>query len=169
MLPTRFREGFKGALDDALGANVDPGSSGHLAVHEQPFPIQLVEVAPVGPMGHQIGVGDQHPGRIRMGLEHADRLPGLHQQRFVLFQFAETLKDRIKAGPIPRRPADATIHHETLGILGHLRIKIVLEHPICGLREPALAALLGASRRTDDAAFVPARILEFLRVIHGIS
>ena len=35
MLAAHFGEGLVGALDDALGADVDPRAGGHLAVHHQ--------------------------------------------------------------------------------------------------------------------------------------
>jgi hypothetical protein len=42
-------ERLKGALHDALAADVDPRSRRHLAVHHQPSPFELVEVLPIGP------------------------------------------------------------------------------------------------------------------------
>ena len=60
MLATGFDEGFVGTLHDALAADVDPAAGGHLAVHRQPFGIQLVKVFPGGPVRDQVGVGDQH-------------------------------------------------------------------------------------------------------------
>ena len=38
---------------------------------------------PGRPVRHQVGVGDQHARRVRVGAEHADRLARLHQQRLV--------------------------------------------------------------------------------------
>ena len=60
VLAAGFDEGFVGALNDALAADVDPAAGGHLAVHRQALCIQLVEVLPGRPVRHQIGVGDQH-------------------------------------------------------------------------------------------------------------
>ena len=76
-------EGLVGALHDALAADVDPGAGRHLAVHHQALAIELVEMVPSRPMRHQIGIGDQHARRVRMGAEDADRLARLHQQRLV--------------------------------------------------------------------------------------
>ena len=86
MLAADFDEGLVGALNDALAADVDPGAGGHLAVHHQALAIELVEMFPVGPMRHQIGIGDQHARRVGMGAEYADRLARLHQQRLVALQ-----------------------------------------------------------------------------------
>ena len=60
VLARRLGEGLVGALQDALGADVDPGARGHLAVHHQALALELVEVLPGGPGGHQVRVRDQH-------------------------------------------------------------------------------------------------------------
>src|ERR1019366_5847034 len=52
--PTQFHERFVGSLHDALRANVDPGSRGHLSIHHEPLPIELREMLPGGPMRHEI-------------------------------------------------------------------------------------------------------------------
>ena len=71
------------ALQDALGADVDPGPGGHLPVHRQPEVLQPAELRPVGPVRHQVGVGDEHPRRPLVGLHDADRPAALHEQRLV--------------------------------------------------------------------------------------
>ncbi len=86
VLTSRFHEGFVGALHDALRADIDPGTGGHLAVHHQTRFIQLMEVIPGRPVRHQIGVCQQHAGCIRVGAEDADRLAALDQQGFIRLQ-----------------------------------------------------------------------------------
>ena len=54
MLPAHFRECLVGALDDALGADVNPGTRRHLAIHGQTFLIQFVKGIPVGPGGNDV-------------------------------------------------------------------------------------------------------------------
>jgi hypothetical protein len=85
MLAAGFDEGLVRALHDALGTDIDPRTRGHLAVHHQALAIELVEMRPGRPMRHQIGVGDQHARRVSMGLEHANRLARLHEQRLIGF------------------------------------------------------------------------------------
>ena len=75
MLAAHLGEGLVGALDDALRADVDPAAGGHLAVHHQALPIELVEVLPGGPGGDQVGVGDQHPRRVLVGRKTPTGLP----------------------------------------------------------------------------------------------
>ena len=47
------------ALQDALGANVDPGPGGHLPVHGQAERLQPAKLGPGGPVADQVGVGQQ--------------------------------------------------------------------------------------------------------------
>ena len=77
-------ERLERALQDALGADVDPRAGGHLAVHRQPEVLEPPELLPVGPVADQVGVGDQHPRRPLVGAHHADRLAALHEHRLVV-------------------------------------------------------------------------------------
>ena len=54
-------ERLVGALEDALGADVDPRTGGHLPVHGQAERLQPAELRPGGPVADQVGVGQQHP------------------------------------------------------------------------------------------------------------
>ena len=54
------RERLERALQDALRADVDPRPRRHLAVHRQPLGLEPPERLPVGPVGHEQAVGDQH-------------------------------------------------------------------------------------------------------------
>ncbi len=83
MLTPRFDKGLVGSLDDALAADVDPGTGGHLAEHHQALAIEFVEVLPGRPFRYQVGIGEQYPRRLAVGLEHADRLARLDEQRLV--------------------------------------------------------------------------------------
>ena len=161
-------EGFVGALHDPLSTYVDPRAGGHLAVHHQALFIELVEVLPVGPVWHQIGVGDQHPRRVLVGLEHPDRLAGLHQQSLLLLEPGQHLDDLVEAGPVAGGAADAAIHHQRLGMLGHLGIQVVHQHPQRRFGEPALGGQLGAARGADHAIGIVAGILVLLRHIHSL-
>ena len=77
---------FISALQDALRANIDPRAGGHLTVHDQALGCQFVEVLLGCPVGHQVRVGNQHPGRVGVRAEDAHGFARLHQQGFVLFK-----------------------------------------------------------------------------------
>lgn len=149
MLAACFHEGFIGALHNPLTADVDPASGGHLAVHRQPFRVQLVEVFPRRPVRHQVGVGNQHAGRIFMGFEYADRFAGLHQQRFVVFEIRQRLNNGVIARPVARGAAYAAVDHQLVGIFRYLRIKVVHQHAQRCFGEPAFCSERGAARGAD--------------------
>ena len=136
------------ALHDALAADVDPAAGGHLAVHHQALAVELVKMLPGGPLGHQVGVGDQHPRGINMGAEHTHRLARLHQQRLVIAQRFQAGQDGLKTVPVAGGLADAAVDHQRLGVLGHFGVEVVLQHAVGGLGQPAAAGQRAAARRT---------------------
>ena len=158
VLAAGFGERLVRALHDALAADVDPAAGRHLAVHHQALAVEFVEVLPRCPLRHEVRVGDQHARRIGVRLEHADRLARLHQQRLVVVELAQRRQDRVEAGPVARRAADAAVHDEMLRILRHFGIEVVLQHAVGGLGEPALARERSTARRADLTALVEAWI-----------
>ena len=153
VLAARLGEGLIGSLHDALAADVDPGSRRHLAVHHEALAVQFVEMVPVRPGGHQVGIGDQHPGRVGVGFKDPHRLAGLHQQGLVILEFPQALQDPVEAFPVPGGAAHAAIDDQFRRILRHLRIEIVLDHAKGRLGEPALA-LQGGPPGGGDASGV---------------
>ena len=149
MVPPRRRERLVGALQDPLGADVDPRTGGHLAVHDQPGPLQLPELLPGGPLRHQIGVGDQDARGVRMRAQHPDGLPALHQQRLLVAEPAERGADPLEARPVARSLPASPVDHQLFRLLRHLGVEVVLEHPERGLLDPAPARECGTARGTD--------------------
>ena len=151
VLAARLDEGLVRALHDALAADVDPRAGGHLPVHHQALAIELVEVLPGGPLGHQVRIGEQHPRRIDMRAEHAHRLARLDQQRLVLVQLTQRAQDLLEAIPVARRLADAAVDHQRIGVLGHFGVEVVLQHAVGRLDQPVLATQLRAGGRLHGA------------------
>ena len=149
-------EGLVGALHDALRADVDPRARGHLAVHHEALAIELVEAVPGRPVRHEVGVGDQHPRRVGVGAEHADRLARLDEQRLVALEAPQRRNDAVERLPIARRPPDPAVDHELARPLGDVGIEVVHQHAHRRLGQPALGAELGSARRADDAHIVDA-------------
>ncbi len=137
--PRDLGEAFVGALHDALAADVDPRARGHLAVHRQPERLETPELVPRGPLGHEVGVGEQHPRRPLVGAKHADRLAGLDEQRLVAGQRAQRARDRVEGLPRARGAARAAVDDEIGGALGDVRVEVVVQHPHCRLLRPAAA------------------------------
>ncbi len=121
-------EGLVGALQDALRADVDPRAGRHLAVHGETQRVQAAELVPVVPVAHEVGVGDEHARRPLVGLEHADRLARLHQQRLVVLEALEGGDDGVEGLPVARRLARPTVDDQVLGTLGDLRVEVVHQH-----------------------------------------
>ena len=143
------RERLERALQDALGADVDPRAGGHLPVHREPEVLEPPELLPVRPVADEVGVRDQHPRRPLVGAHHADRLAALDEQRLVALEGAQRAHDRVEGLPRPCGLARAAVHHEGVGVLGVVRVEVVHQHPKRRLGLPALRAQLGAARRAD--------------------
>ena len=155
-------ERLEGALEDALGADVDPRAGGHLAVHRQAEVLEPAELLPVGPVADQVGVGDQHPRRPRVGPHHADRLAGLHEHRLVVLERGQGAHQRVVRLPVARRLAGAAVDDEVLGALGVLGVEVVHQHPQRRLGLPRLRGQLGAVGGVDgQAGVVDERSCEF--------
>ena len=139
-------EGLVGALHDALGADVDPRTGRHLAIHRQTEGLQTAKLRPCGPVAHEIRVGDQHSRCPLVRAHHAHWPAGLHQHRLVVTQCLQRAHQSVKTGPVARRPSSAAVDHEGVGVFGHLRIEVVSEHPHRGFLRPAHRGAGGATR-----------------------
>ena len=142
-------EGLVGALQDALGADVDPGAGRHLAVHGQAELLQAAELLPGGPLRDQVGVGDEHARGPLVGSHDADRLAGLDQERLVVLEVLQGLDDRRVGVPAAGGATGAAVDDELVGVFGHLGVEVVHEHAHGRFLRPPLAGSLGAARRVD--------------------
>ncbi len=154
MLAAGFREGLVGALNDALGADIDPRAGRHLAVHHQALLIELVEVLPIGPVGYQVGVRNEHARRIGMGPDDGYRLARLDEQRFVGFEILQRGADGIEVVPGARSATDPAINDQLVRVFGDIRMQVVHQHAKRRLGQPALGVEFGAGRRVDVALIV---------------
>ncbi len=152
VLAAHLDEGLVGTLDDALAADVDPRAGRHLAVHHQPLAIELVEVLPGRPVADEVRVRDQHPGRVGVGAEDADRLAGLDEQGLVVAERAQCGDDSVVAVPVARGAADAAVDDQFLGPFGDLGVEVVHQHAQRRLGEPAARRDRRAARRADWSA-----------------
>ena len=128
---------FVSALHNPLAADVDPRSGRHLPEHHQTGPVEFTKVFPVRPRRHQVRIGDQHPGRVLVRLEHADRLAGLHQEGLVFPERLELLDDRVETRPVSSRLADPAVHDQFVRTLAHPGVEIVHDQAQRRFREPA--------------------------------
>ena len=63
------------ALENSLRPDVDPRPGGHLPVHDQAPPLEVVEHLPRRVPADEIRVRDEHARRVSVRREHTDRLP----------------------------------------------------------------------------------------------
>ena len=140
-----------GALDDSLAADVNPRAGGHLTVHHQSQPVEMMEVFPGCPVRDEVAVGDQDARRVGMSAEDADWLSALHQERLIGFEPSQRCDDSVETFPVPRGPPDPAVDDKVFGALGDLRVEIVHQHPEGCFRQPTATAELGAGRGLDDA------------------
>ena len=90
----RGRKGLVGALEDALGADVDPAPGCHLPEHRQAFGLEPPKLVPRRPARNEERVGDQDARRALVRAEDAHRLAALDEQRLVVAQAEERPHDR---------------------------------------------------------------------------
>ena len=144
MLLARGGERLVRALQDPLRADVDPGAGGHLAEHRQPERLEPAELVPRRPARHEQRVRDQHARRARVRAEDADRLAALDEQRLVVAELEQRADDRLQRLVGARGPARAAVDDELLGMLGHLGVEVVEQHPQRRLGLPRARVQLGA-------------------------
>jgi hypothetical protein len=105
----------------------------------RPLRSSSLKCSHVAQRGTRFEFAMQDARRVRMGLEHADGLARLDQQRLVVAERLQRREDRVERRPVARGAPDAAVHDEALGILGHLGIQVVLDHPDTRLGEPRAA------------------------------
>ena len=146
------REGLVGPLQDPLGADVDPGAGGHLAVHREAKLLEAAELGPVGPIADEVGVGDEHARRPLVGAEDTDRPARLHEHRLVVGKRGERADHRVEGRPIASSAPGAAVDDELVRMLGHLGVEVVLQHAQCGLLRPTACSESRAARRGYGAS-----------------
>ena len=151
-VPSReLGKGLVRPLNDALRADVDPRAGRHLAVHRQSLRLQLAKDAPVGPLRHEICVGDQDARRAGVRLPNRDGLAALNDQRLVVLQPAQGADDRVEGLPGTRGAPVTAVNDEVVRTFGDLRIEVVHQHPQRGFLRPADAGKLRSARRPNGA------------------
>jgi hypothetical protein len=151
MLAAHLGEGLVGALDDALAADVDPAAGRHLAVHHEAGAIELVELLPGRPFGHQVGVGEKDAGCILVGLEDADRLARLDEQGLIFLQSLKRLNDLVVGRPVAGGATYTAIDDQALRVFGNLIVQIVHQHANSSFGRPMLRLNLIAPPGADMA------------------
>jgi hypothetical protein len=138
------REGFVGALEDALGGDVNPGAGRHLAVHHEAHLVELVEVFLGTPGGDEVGVGNEDAGSVGPGFEHTHGFARLHEHGFVRLQGLESFDDGLVFLPVAGGAAGTAVHNQLVVDQGYGGVEVVFEHAQGSFGLPGFAAQLGA-------------------------
>jgi len=125
---TRRGEGLVRALQDSLGADVDPAPGGHLAVHREAERLEAAKLVPRRPARHQHRIRDQHPRCAGVCAEHADGLAALYEQGLVLAELEQRTDERAQRLGVPRGLPGAAVDDELLRALRHVGIEVVEQH-----------------------------------------
>ena len=135
-----------------MGANVNPASGGHLAVHHQAGTVEFVKLFPIIPVAHQIGIAKQNARGIVVSAKNGYRLSRLNEKSFVIFQSPQGLHNGMKAFPISRRLTGAAVNHQVFGFFRHFRVQVIQQHAQRGFLLPAFAGDFQTARRAKRAA-----------------
>ena len=149
VLLARRSERLVRALEDSLGADVDPATGCHLAEHREPQRLEPSELVPRGPARNEQGVRDEDAGRRLGRAEHGHRLAALHEKGLVGPQAEKRSDDLFQRSVASRGTSGSAVDDESLGMLGDLGVEIVEQHPQRCLRLPAQCVQRGASRCAD--------------------
>ena len=133
-------EDFIGALNHALRADILPIAGGQAAPADQVLLLQFVEVLGLRPLADHVAIGHDDDRRLVVGLDQADRLARLHDQRLVVRHGAQRLDDLVVRRPVARGLAERGIDDEIGRVLADR------QHVF----QQAAASLPGASRGSAD-------------------
>ena len=137
------------ALEDPLGADVDPRAGGHLAVHHEPLAVVFVELRLGCPLRHEVRGGDEYARRVLMRLRDVHGASRLHAERLVRAQMVEAGDDFSILVPIARGAPAAAVDDQSLPIDGVGGIEVVHQEPLRRLRIPRARDLVRSSGRVD--------------------
>ena len=115
-------ESFIGALQNSLGADVNPTARGHLSIHHQTGAIKLIELFPVVPVADKVGIAEENARCVLVRTKNGDRFAGLYQEGLITFQGAEGFDDSVEAIPVAGGLSCAAIDDQVLRLFGHIGI-----------------------------------------------
>ena len=122
MLSACFNKSFIRTLNNALRTDVNPRPSSHLTIHRETLFIKLVEVVPRRPMGHEVGICNQHARCVRVRFDHRNGAARLYDHCLVRFKVFHRRNHRIEIRPRARSAAYATIHDQLMGVFGDIGV-----------------------------------------------
>ena len=144
-------EGFVGALQDALAADVLPRGGGHAGIDGQTLRAQPLEMLVGRPAPDQVAVRHHHQRPVGAGAENADRLAGLHDQRFAGVEPHQRVDGQAEALPVACGLGDRHVDNKRVLILGVF--EIIFEQAQNCFLPPSLAAQMRPARRDNAIVY----------------
>ena len=128
------------AVHNTLRTDIHIGAGGHLTVLRHTHGIHPLPVVGLGVIWYHHAVGHHHTRRAGVGGEQPERMSGVHHQRLAVGHLRQIFHGKAILRPILKHSAVASICNQFVRMLGHCRIKIILNHHHYG------GSLAGAGR-----------------------
>ena len=160
-------------MNDALGSDVHPTAGGHLAVVGHAHGGGPVEARQIVKFAHHEAVGNDHPGGHFVAAEEAQGVTGHHHQSLLVRQGFQIFLNQAILHPVLAHLAGLAVGHQLIGIQGHVKIQVVVNHHLEGLALGAVALVfvnglaVDGPGGTEAVAVDPAVLLQLLGKLLG--
>ncbi|MPM57010.1 hypothetical protein SDC9_103827 [bioreactor metagenome] len=164
----RVEQGVERTVDNALRPDVHPAAGGHLAVVGDAQSGGAVKVLLVIKHADHQAVGDNAAGSALVGVEQSQRVTAHDHQRLLVGQHFQILLDETVLHPVLADLTGLAVGHQLVGVQGHVKVQVILDHHLEGLALDAAALVLvnglagQAALGTEAIAVDPAVFLQLL-------
>ena len=140
--PPGVEQGVEGPVHDALGADIHPAAGRHLSIVCHPQGGGAVEVLLVVKGAHHQAVGDNAPGGQLVAVEQSQRVAGHNHQGLLVRHDLQIFLDEPVLHPVLAHLPRLAIGHQLIGVQGHVKVQVVVDHHLEGLGLYAVAPIL---------------------------
>ena len=153
-------------MDNALGPDVHPAAGGHLPVVGYSQGGGPVEVLLIVEIPHHQAVGDDAPGGQLVGAEQPKGMPAHDHQGLLVGHDLQVFLDEPVLHPVLAHLSGFAVGHQLVGIQGHVKVQVVVDHHLegTGLHAVSLVLLDGLAVElplgAEAVAVDPAVLLE---------
>ena len=128
LTPGGVENGYRCAVHDSLRTDIHIRSGCHLTVLAHAEGVQSLPVVGLGVVGYHHSVGHYNPRRRCRRGEESQRVARVHHERLFVGHLREVFHSQAVLGPVLKHGAVAPVGYEFVGMLGHARVQIVLNH-----------------------------------------
>ena len=129
-------------MDDALGSDIHPAAGGHLTVVGNAQGGCPVEVLLIVKGAHHEAVGEDDPGGQLVRVEKAQGMAGHDHQGLLIGHLFQVFLDEPVLHPVLADLPGLAIGDQLVGIEGHVKVQVVVDHDLNGSAFHALALVL---------------------------